>query len=75
MALVRNGATVLARDRRLASTDQFNGPPLNLSTVARFTTGDLVEAKVFQNSGGNLSVSQSPEESPELSMTWLAPGP
>ena len=46
-----------------------------MSTVARFTTGDFVEAKVFQNSGGNLSVSQSPEESPELSMTWLAPGP
>ena len=73
--LRKNGTTQLAQDGRNANTDHFNVPNLNLSTVTRFAADDYVEALVYQNSGGTLSVSQDPESSPELSMTWLAPGP
>jgi hypothetical protein len=75
MVLRKNGVTPLARDRRTPGTDKFNAPPVNLTTVARLTAGDFVEAEVFQDSGGNLSVLRNAEESPEFTMTWLAPGP
>ena len=69
-----NGVT-LARDDRFPSSAPFNSPPVNLSTVARFAAGEFVVADVQQSSGGNLAILQLPERSPELSMTWLAPGP
>jgi microcompartment protein CcmK/EutM len=80
LRLLRNGSTTLARDDRLPGTDRFNQPIVNLSTVASFSAGDFVEADVLQDSGGNLSILRSDpsiggEFSPELSMTWLAPGP
>jgi hypothetical protein len=77
LLLEKNGTTVVARDRRLASTDQINGPVFNVTNVLRLSAGDFVEAFAFQDSGGTLNVVQnvSEETSPELSMTWLAPGP
>ena len=75
LAIRRNGTVALARDRRQPGTDPVNAPAVNLSTVASLDAGDFVEAEVFQDSGGNLSVLRIGEESPEFSMTWLAPGP
>jgi len=77
LLIEKNGSTIVARDRRLASTDQLGGPVFNVTNVLRLSAGDFVEAFAFQNSGGTLNVVQnvSEETSPELSMTWLAPGP
>ena len=75
LAIRRNGTVALARDRRVPGTDSVNAPAVNLTTVARLAAGDFVEAEVFQESGGNLSVLRVGEESPEFTMTWLAPGP
>ena len=75
LGLERNGVVALARDRRVPGTDPVDAPAVTLTTVARLEAGDFVEAEVFQNSGGNLSVLRIGEESPEFTMTWLAPGP
>lgn len=75
LGLERNGVVALARDRRVPGTDPVDAPAVTLTTVASLEAGDFVEAEVFQNSGGNLSVLRIGEESPEFTMTWLAPGP
>ncbi len=70
--LVRNGKTELAIDQE----DPNNGGDQQVTTQARLRAGDFVQARAQQNSGGPLPIYKSTthEYSPELSMTWLAPG-
>ncbi len=46
-----------------------------VTTQVRLQASDYVEARVYQSSGGALSVAKTDQYSPEFSMTWLAPGP
>lgn len=46
-----------------------------VTTQVSLEAGDYVEARVYQSSGGALSVSKVDQYTPEFSMTWLAPGP
>jgi hypothetical protein len=75
LALVRSDGVTVARNRIMPGTDPVNAPAVNLTTVVSLSAGDFIEAVVFQNSGGNLSVLRIGQESPEFTMTWLAPGP
>jgi hypothetical protein len=68
----RNGTTEIA-------IDEVNPPPAgdqSLTTQTRLRAGDFIVAFAQQNSGGPLDIFKSTthEYSPELSMTWLAPG-
>jgi hypothetical protein len=70
--LERNGTTEIA-------IDDVNPPPAgdqSLTTQARLRAGDFIVADAQQNSGGPLDIFKTAghEYSPELSMTWLAPG-
>jgi hypothetical protein len=46
-----------------------------ISTVAALAAGDDITIDVRQTSGGNLDVLKAGEQSPEFTLTWLAPGP
>ena len=46
-----------------------------VTTQVRLEAGDYVEARVYQSSGGALTVVKTDQYSPEFSITWLAPGP
>jgi hypothetical protein len=46
-----------------------------VSTESEFAAGDYLEARVDQFSGGDLSVLKQGAASPEMRMTWVAPGP
>lgn len=65
-------------DGRIAAE---NAAPTNtafyqeVTTQIRLEAGDYVEARVYQSSGGTLSVAKTDQYSPEFSITWLAPGP
>lgn len=50
------------------------GHGFSISTIYKFTAGEFVEAKVYQNSGGALNVLNSPNFSPEFAATWLGLG-
>lgn len=45
----------------------------SLSTATRLNAGDFVKLKVYQDSGGTLSVSDNGSPQVHLSATWLAP--
>ena len=70
--LERNGAVEIA-------IDEVDPPPAgdqSVTTQARLRKGDFIVAFAQQNSGGPLQIAKpsTHEYSPELSMTWLAPG-
>jgi hypothetical protein len=70
LSVRRNGNIPLAHARTdSAPTTQ------QVTTQARLQAGDYVEAIVFQESGVQHKVIVAPEQSPEFSVTWLAPGP
>ena len=71
IALKRNGTIVIA--------DDFNNTPSadgaqEVTTQVRLRAGEFVVGEVLQSSGGPLPISKLEAHSPELSMTWLAPG-
>ncbi len=70
--LIRNATTEIAIDQK----DPNNGLDQEITTQAKLRAGDFIQGRVLQNSGGPLSINKntSHEYSPELSMTWLAPG-
>lgn len=70
--LVKNGATNIAQADRM-ETGWLDGQ--DITTQVRLVAGDYVEVVAYQNSGSTLNVESWPEQSPELAMTWLAPGP
>jgi hypothetical protein len=74
LTLQRNAAAFLAADTRDDVASTTSSTSQDVTTQARLNAGDFIRAQVFQDSGGDLSVKASPEISPELSMTWLAPG-
>lgn len=47
---------------------------LSIATVVSLADGDFLEVEVRQDSGGTIDVNKSGEQSPEFSLTWLAPG-
>jgi hypothetical protein len=47
----------------------------DVTTPVKLAQGDYVRVLLYQNSGTSLSAQVVGEASPELSMTWLAPGP
>jgi hypothetical protein len=67
--LDKNGTTQIAQH----ITQPAMGEQL-LATQVRLRAGDYVEARVVQSSGMALHVTKADEFSPDLSMTWLAPG-
>jgi hypothetical protein len=80
LTLVKSGGPTpgtigLAREAKNGSGPPQDAPYQNISTVARLTAGEFVEASVVQGSGFNLALRKEVEMSPEFSMTWLAPGP
>lgn len=68
--LVKNGNTDLA-----TASDVIEGGPQAISTQTRLQAGDYIEADGYEESKDGLTILLQPERSPELSMTWLAPGP
>jgi hypothetical protein len=70
--LAKNGTIEIAEDQELPQEGGYQ----IVTTQVRLEAGDFVVAQVQQNSGGALDiVKTNPHEySPELSMTWLAPG-
>ncbi len=65
------GAGTIARQE--APGDGLTG--LSIATAVQLADNDFVEVEVRQDSGGDLDVNKSGEQSPEFSLTWLAPGP
>lgn len=67
-----NGATYLAYDIRAA----VNGDTTNVAvtTIYKFAAADYVEARCFQNSGGNLNVNSTANSTPEFAATWIGLG-
>jgi hypothetical protein len=65
------GGTIAAERDLAASTIMGQ----TASAVVRLAAGDFVTAGVLQDSGGSLDVEKVGEQSPEFSLTWLAPGP
>jgi hypothetical protein len=57
------------------TSDVFQGGQQTVTTQTRLNAGDFVKAWVFQDDAVSRNVLQSQEDSPEFSMTWLAPGP
>lgn len=70
LAVVKNGTTTVG----FAGAEPIDGFGLQVTTQVQLEAGEFVGAQVFQDSGGFLSVTKSDEWSPELAMTWLAPG-
>ncbi len=71
--LMKNGSTLIARSQQLPGDDDEN-----ITTQVHLAAGDYVEVVVLQTSGGNLAVAvngMAQQLTPELSLTWLAPGP
>ena len=70
--LERNGNTEIA----ISEVDPPPAGDQSVTTQARLRRGDFIVAFAQQNSGGSLNISKptTHEYSPELSMTWLAPG-
>jgi hypothetical protein len=66
----RNDATQLA-----ITSDVFLAGQQTVTTQTRLAAGDFVKAFVFQDDAVARNVLQDQEDSPEFSMTWLAPGP
>jgi hypothetical protein len=52
-----------------------NIPAQSLTTVERLTAGDQVSVLVYQDRGSALNVTHADRLAPELTVTWLAPGP
>jgi hypothetical protein len=48
---------------------------ISIATAIELTTGDFLEVEVRQDTGATLDVNKSSEQSPEFSLTWLAPSP
>lgn len=73
VGLKKNGDTFVAAQTQPAiagyPTDQ------EVSHQVLLQQGDYVEVRVHQYSGNALAVLKFPQNSPEFSMTWLAPGP
>jgi hypothetical protein len=70
--LERNGTVEIA-------IDEVDPPPAgdqSVTTQARLRKGDFIVAFAQQDSGGPLNITKptTHEYSPELSMTWMAPG-
>jgi hypothetical protein len=66
----RNDATQLA-----ITSDVFAAGQQTVTTQTRLAAGDFVKAFVFQDDAVARNVQLDQEDSPEFSMTWLAPGP
>lgn len=67
-----NGSTLIAEPSAVASTAGL-GTGLVFSTDYRLTVGDYVDVAVYQDSGGNLNVLASGNESPEFYWHWVSP--
>lgn len=75
LRLRKNGTTVVASQS--AADAALHTDTQSISSMARLAAGDYVEAVVAHQSFdvATESIDQTPEYSPEFSMTWLAPGP
>lgn len=69
----KNGLAAGSIARQDTPGDGLTG--LSVGTVVQLADNDFLEVQVRQNSGGDLDVEKSAEESPEFSLTWIAPGP
>lgn len=73
LALTRNGGTTVART---TSPQPESGTfQQEVATVVRLAAGDYIEATVFHADGAGANILKQDEFSPEMSMTWVAPGP
>ncbi len=72
LVLRKNGNTIIAEQQNNASTLD---PGQSVATSARLAAGDFVQAQVAQTSGTSLDILKRNQWSPEMTMTWLAPGP
>lgn len=68
-----NGVTYIAYDIHDASA--ANETAVTVSTVDQFVTGDYVELRVYQSSGGMLNVNSVSRYTPVFHMTFLADYP
>jgi len=66
-----NGTTTIANITQNAASSF--GTVICLTTAYSFSVDDYVELQVFQNSGGNLDVTASPNHSPEFWVQKLTP--
>lgn len=48
---------------------------LSIATAVELTAGDFLEVEVRQDTGSPLDVRKSGEQSPEFTLSWLAPSP
>jgi len=65
-----NGTTSLVKHNQ----DGLGGNEVNLAVSSRYqlAAADYIELMVYQNSGGNLNVNATGNESPEFWMEWVA---
>lgn len=70
-SLILNGTTVIADDEAGVVADGTSRPRHNLSTVYQLSTGDYVEVRVTQTSGGNLNIIQTGNYTPEFRIHLL----
>lgn len=72
--LIKNGSELIAEELT-PSAASFGGPlDQSPATQAVLRAGDFVQLVLRQNSGSNATVFKDQDLTPELSMTWLAPG-
>jgi hypothetical protein len=64
-----NGSYYIAFDERPASWQTF----VNVNAIHNFASGEYVEVMVYQDSGGNLNVTNEPRMSPEITI-YRPPG-
>ena len=66
-----NGATFIASARD-STPSASHATRLTVATEYRLAVGDYVEAMIFQNSGGNLSLVVAAEYTPFMTIRWVA---
>jgi hypothetical protein len=70
IAVVRNGSAIILRDVVNASTGGSTTEQA-ASTVTSLESGDYVEVKVRQNSGGGVEILSAAEFSPEFALAYI----
>lgn len=75
----KNGTTIIASDQESsiegADATQASATMMTISTIYKFNAADYIEARVFQNAGGAISIgAASSERGLEFAAAWLGLG-